>query len=396
MLWSRLVMLLLGVWGGPFACTAVAAEQPVSSFSTDGRNVYRLATAELDRRSDARETVGSTYDGRVCAFDAGGKHLWDASVGGFVFDLASGDLDGDGDDEILAACADGHVYALDADGQLLWKQDLGAPVWQVTVARVAGHTRVALAGGISRKVFAFAADGTRVGETRGPAINGAVRLMRAGDFDGDGTDEVAVLPVRGQAKDLVFLDVPGLAPRKERITFEMVPWDASSAESKKVGERFRSGKRPWTTKSLLTANGIAGDLDGDGAHELIFNPGVYSLKGGLRQTVKFPEPFKVPSYDQFYKMRMVAAGDLTDAPGAEIVLLEGCEVRLLDNQGNLLGAAAAPLGFTDVIYVPGSPRGHVLLGSSPNGDDNVYRLRFDAGWEKSLMARASTPVGKRV
>ena len=83
-------------------------------------------------------------------------------------------------------------------------------------------------------------------------------------------------------------------------------------------------------------------------------------------------------------MRMVAAGDLTDAPGAEIVLLEGCEIRLLDSHGKVLGAATAPFGFTDVTYVPGLPRGHVLLGSSPNGDDNVYRLQFDAGWEEGL------------
>ncbi len=386
MLWSRLVMLLTAVWGVPLACSAVAAEQPVSSFSTGGRNVYRLATAELDRRSDARAIVGSTYAGRVCAFDAGGKHLWDASVGGFVFDLACGDLDGDGADEILAACADGHVYALDAGGQPLWKQDLGAPVWQVTTARGAGRTRVALAGGISRKVFALAADGTRVGETRGAAISGAVRLLRAGDFDGDGSDEAAVLPVRGQAKDVVFLTVPGLVPRQERVTFETVPWGASSAEAKQRGERFRSGQQPWTSKSLLTANGVVGDLDGDGAGELIFNPGAYSLHGGLRQTAAFPEPFKVPSYDRFYKMRMLAAGDLTDAPGAEIVLLEGCEIRLLDSRGNRLGAASAPQGFTDVVYVPGSPHGHVLLGSSPNGDDNVVRVRFNEGWEAGLAA----------
>ena len=118
--------------------------------------------------------------------------------------------------------------------------------------------------------------------------------------------------------------------------------------------------------------------------ELLFNPGAYSLQGGARLTVEFPEAFKAPNYDQHYNMRMVAAGDLTNAQGAEIVLLEGCEIRLLDCRGQTLGAAAAPFGFTDVIYVPGSPRGHVLLGSSPNGDDNVYRLRFDAGWEDAI------------
>ncbi len=381
--WMRLATL---TWLVSRAIVLIAAESPVSQFSTGDHNIYRLASAELDGRPDAREVVGSTYDDRVCVFDADGEHLWDVSVGGFVFDLTAGDLDDDGIDEILAACADGHVYAISSSGTLLWKRDLGAPVWQVTTARTKGNTRVALAGGISRQIVAFSADGKRVGESRGWAINGVVRMMRAGDFDGDGKDEVAVLPLRGQAKDVVFLDIPALTPRKERISFQMKPWDDASPEAHKAGEQFRSGKQPWNAQGLRTANGRTGDLDGDGAEELIFNPGAYSLKGGLRQTVEFPEAFKVPSYDRFYKMRMVAAGDLTDAPGAEIVLLEGCEIRLLDSRGKTLGAASAPFGFTDVVYVPGTPRGHVLLGSSPNGDDNVYRLCFDRGWDDALAA----------
>ena len=378
------------------AMTLVAAAQPISSFSTSGRNIYRLATAELDNRQDTREIVGSTYDGRVCAFDNTGRHLWDVPVGGFVFDLASGDLDGDGTEEILAAGADGHVCAIGAGGKLLWKQDLGAPVWQVATAKVDGHARVALAGGVSRKVLAFSADGRQVAASRAAAINGVVRLMRAGDFDGDGNDEVAVLPVRGQAKDLVFLDAASLKPRKERIASEVIPWNPTSVQAKTMGKQFRSGKRPWTGRTLLTANGIASDLDDDGVQELVFSPGVYSLKGGLRQTVAFPEPFKVPSYDRYYKMRSCAAGDLTTAPGAEIVLLEGCEIRLLDSQGKLLGSAAAPFSFTDVIYVPGSPRGQVLLGSSPNGDDNLYRLRFDPGWEAALKSLSRRGLMARI
>ncbi len=281
------------------APSPIAAAPLVEPLPTNGRNIYRLASAELNGQTDAREIVGSTYDDRVCAFDSGGTHLWDATVGGFVFDLAAGDLDGDGTDEILAACADGYVYALGAGGQLRWKQDLGAPVWQVATARGDGKMRVAVAGGIGRQVCVFSANGQRLGESHAGTVTGAVRLLRAGDFDGDGIDEVAVLPVRGQAKDLVFLELPGLAPRKERIALEMVPWDASSPEGRKVGERFRAGKQPWNAQCLRTANGVAGDLDGDGAQELIFNPGAYSLKGGLRQTVEFPEPFKVPSYDQF-------------------------------------------------------------------------------------------------
>lgn len=365
---------------------AVCASAAIEVLPTGGRNVYRLATAELDGRADAREIIGSTYDNRVCAFDARGKHLWDAPLGGFVFDVAAGDLNGDRRDEILAACADGFAYAFGADGKLLWKHDLGAPVWQVAIAHLDGKTRAALAGGVSRRVFAFAPDGRPVGDARAGAVSGAVRLLRAGDFDGDGADEVAVLPVRGQAQDLVFMKGQGLAQMKERIAFEKVPWDSSSPEAKKAGEKFRKGKQTWTAKSLLTANGTAADLDGDGATELVYNPGAYSLKGGLRQVAALPDALKAASYDQHYRMRMVAAGDLTDDPGAEIAILEGPEIRLYDSGGRQLGAATAPFGFTDIIFVPGSPRGHALLGSSPNGDDNIYRLRFDPGWEKEVAA----------
>jgi hypothetical protein len=295
--------------------------------------------------------------------------------------LAAGDLDGDGTDEILAACADGYVHAIGANGKLRWKQDLRAPVWQVATARGDGKLRVAVAGGISRQVCVSSADGQRLDESRAGAVSGVVRLLRAGDFDGEGTDEVAVLPVRGQAKDLVFLELPGLAPRKERIALELVPGDASSAEGRKANERFRAGQQPWNAQSLRTANGVAADLDGDGALELVFNPGVYSLKGGLRPTVEFPEPFKAPSYDQFYKMRVVAVGDLTACPGAETVLLEGCEIRLFDNRGKPLGAAAAPQGVSGqrisatLATKPASSRRSCLLGGGGRVPDPVWRFR---------------------
>ena len=65
---------------------------------TDGRNVYRLTAAELDGDTGAKEIIGSTYDNRVCAFSNAGKLVWEVTVGGFVFDLAAGDVDGDGRD----------------------------------------------------------------------------------------------------------------------------------------------------------------------------------------------------------------------------------------------------------------------------------------------------------
>jgi len=369
------------------------ARAQVEILPTEGRNVYRLAVGRLDAENRRRQIVGATWDQRVCAFSEEGKHRWDAALGGFVFDLAAGELDGDGRDEIAAAAADGFVYLLSADGVLRWRYDLGAPVWQVGIARLDGKTPVVLAGGVSRQVVVLTSEGS---QDRSVEVNGAVRLMRAGDFDGDGRDEVAVLPVRGQAQDMLFLEGPSLVRGKQRIATVRKPWDSHSKEAKEWGDRFRTGQRLWTGSELKSANGAVGDLDGDGAAELVYPPGAYTLRGGLRQTVALPAKFKTASYDYFYNMRLPAAGDLTDAPGHEIVLVEGPQVRLYGSRGEPLGGAVAPLGFTDAVYLPGTPRGTVILGSSPNGDDNLYRLRFGPGWQKALEGLQRQGVMARI
>lgn len=371
-----------------------AALAGLETIPTGARNVYRLAVADGGRR-----IAGSTYDDRLCAFSAEGTHLWDASTGGFVFDLAAGDLDGDGRDEIVAAVADGAVAVYAPDGKPRWRHATGAPVYQVAVARLDGRTPVVLACGVTRQLLALSADGRALAAAK---LEGAGRMMRAGDFDGDGADEVAVLPIRGQAKDLRFFKGPNLLRLEAVVPTAGIPWDPVARRSKDSGEDFRKGRRTWTGRSLKKANGTAADLDGDGAAELIDSRGAYTLKGGLRELCSLPDEFKAASYDHYYRMRLLAAGDLAPAPGAEIVVLEGPEVRLYSVQGKELGRALAPQGFTDVAFVPGAPRGSVILGSSPNGDDNLYRLTFDAGWEKSLaglsrrgaMARIGTSLAQ--
>lgn len=344
----------------------------VKQISTEGRNIYRLAIAKADREGNAYRIVGSTYDDRVSAFDADGKHLWDHQVGGFIFDLACGDLDGDGVDEIAAASADGQVYVFDATGTLLWQFGAifkGAPVWQVSIARLDGKTGVVVAGGVSRDVVCLSATGAQLATAE---VRGSIRMLRTGDFDGDGADEVAVLPVRGQAQAMVFFKGNSL-----KLSALEIPSD------KKFG-------------SLGKANGTVGDLDGDGRAELVYQPGAFSVRDGFQQVVSFPPRFQVGSYDRHYNMRLLAVGNLTDEPGAEVVLLEGAEIRLLSSEGKMLGRAVASLGFTDVVYVPGDLHGSVLLGSSPNGDDSLYHLRFDSGWEKGIEGLRSNGAMARI
>lgn len=347
------------------ALAAVGASARVDVFPTHGRHVYRLAIAHSKDGPDSALIIGSTYDNRVCAFSGEGLHLWDASVGGFVFDLATGDLDGDGSDEIASAGADGMVTVFDRAGRKLWSADLQAPVYQVCIARLDGTTAAVLAGGISRGIVAFSPDGRRLATA---GTDGMIRVLRAGDFDGDGADEVAALVIRGNKQDVQFLEGPHLARMGEGLTL-----------GTHVGDPLLS---------LRSANGLAADLDGDGTDAFIFTPALYKLDAGKWKATALPNRFPQSSYSTHYTMRLFAQGDLHPLQGRELVLVEGPVLRILDSAAREIGGATAPIGFTAAAVLPGSPFGSVILGSSPNGDDSLYRLTLDDGWEKSLASLA--------
>ncbi len=329
----------------------------VETMPTDGRTVYRLGLAQV---AGARLIVGSTYDNRLCAWDEAGRHRWDASLGGFGYDVVCADLDGDGTDEILVAGADGGITCISAAGRERWRHVLAAPVLQVTVARLDGKTPVVIAGGVSRELVVLAASGAvvRTVALDSATTTGSVRVLRAGDFDGDRRDEVALLTVRGRrAGEVVFVKGEEMKPLPMRVAVD----------------------------DLDRANTLAVDLEGDGRSELLTGERAVGLtEGKARVLFELPPAPQPLSYDHSYRMRNVAVGNFTGGPGLEIVTVDGPEVILHDAAGKVIAAAHGPLGFTDVVLLPGSPHSSVILGSGTGGDDNLYRVRFDADWKAQL------------
>jgi len=209
-----------------------------------------LAVGDIDGDGDYELVAASEEDGEVYAFHVeSGKPVdgdWPAAVGGWYGYIAAGpvlaDLDGDGDSELLVAldlessATDG-LIALRADGSYLWARRYTAsgPMSAADMDRD-GDVEIALTGlgpGLSR-VYTFILDnnGQQVARWRGGSPKGTAFA----DLDGDGKTE------------LVFC-----------------------TETEVTAVRA-DGSTVWKTKtsdSLDTGGGLCvGDLDGDGLSEV--------------------------------------------------------------------------------------------------------------------------------
>ena len=93
-----------------FICSFLdARENPYISISGSAR---QLAVGDAD--GDGRnELFYATFQGQVgCVNPRNGQHLWQTLLSGFPFDLKTADLDADGTPEVLVASSDGALYVI--------------------------------------------------------------------------------------------------------------------------------------------------------------------------------------------------------------------------------------------------------------------------------------------
>ncbi|WP_172665849.1 PQQ-binding-like beta-propeller repeat protein [Flammeovirga sp. OC4] len=131
----------------------------ITSIET-GYTITLVRTAVIKSKT---HIVANSYEGTVMLYTFEGKQKWKNKLSGFAnHDVWCGDLNNDGNDEILAANADGYLYCLDEKGKLKWKFRSGeTPLISVTVVDGTSGRFIAT-GGMDKNVYYLSTKGEKL------------------------------------------------------------------------------------------------------------------------------------------------------------------------------------------------------------------------------------------
>ena len=288
-------------------------------------SAWQLAVGDAD--GDGRnELFYATFQGQLgCVDPRNGRHLWQTPLGGFPFDLEVADLDGDGTPEVLVACSDGALNVFSANGKSLWTfRPNSAAMNQVVICRAEGKRQI-VCGGFGRMIHLLTPSGKEVAQYD---FGRTVHQLAAVDMDGDERDEVLAIAYKRKKAESLAIDGDSIRSLGQRP----LP-DISSPRS----------RMPY----LVPYSTAVGDLDGDGRVEIVCgtNYGGGSRVAVIDNSVELKwvsQPWRGLRTTGFERqdmfcMTLVATGDVSaKSPGHEVVAVTQGGVGVYSAAGELL------------------------------------------------------------
>ncbi|RKR12144.1 PQQ enzyme-like repeat protein [Maribacter vaceletii] len=333
-------------------CLFLAFLVKAQDFVTEGNGLRNGVSAIVNGESIL---YLSELDGCLSAYTTGGKKLWSnkTEIPAVMFEIIAADINGDDNQDVIAASGDGNIYAYDASGELLWKFNPEHKVRFNEVAVVKNRGKIQIfAGGNDYKLYELNANGKLVSETK---INGVVRKIESGNFIKKGEQSLFVMTY---------------AHDKFRWEFMGIVNPESKEVIREVSIREKSLKD--LTKTMVTDISIA-DVNKDGKDDILFF-GDISWKGffvGLDGDFNVLVNFKA---DNKGTQRYAHAQGTSLLPYRdEIVFRVGSILYTCDLQGNLIhkiGKRYKSATYSDLVLDSKNDKLYAI-GSLGGGND-VY------------------------
>ncbi len=156
--------------------------------------VWDLAAGDINGDGES-ELVAGSQDKNAYLLASGGDLLWRYAARAAIYTVALADLEGDGQGEVIAGSDDNNIYALSSDGRLLWRYTTGSRVTEVSAQDLDGDgSQEILAGSWDGYLYLLGGDG----ELRWRrAVGGGVTSIRVADLQSDGREEIIIASEEG-------------------------------------------------------------------------------------------------------------------------------------------------------------------------------------------------------
>lgn len=411
-------MLSIGLQS--FAQTDQSAFQP---YNTQGENLIHVATADFDGVGAKDYVVAMNLQGKVIAYQrpdlitspTADNKLWEYSAGlpsMAIRILAEDIISSSAGDEVLLPGTDGHLRVLSATGQLLYDKVISTgALYAVTVGKNNKGETIIVTSGVDGVIHILDDEINEITTVRPKTnstanVSGLIRHVLAGDFNGDGADEVAIFINRKNFQGSCFIDLIDLS------TFSRPAyWNGETA----FIEDDTTPNLGFTDKQLP----FAYDMDKDGNDEIVAHWGVFHPENGT-STKKFStmlsdnEKIKLSDYQNFaqqflidnhgfksgdkekltntgkYLMQHGLPGDFDNDGEAELFTLYGDDLFLSDYNSSTKTLdistytwAHTEYHFSSIALLQDRNGGHdkIVLSGPINGDDHFYVVDVtDSNW----------------
>jgi hypothetical protein len=265
--------------------TGTKAFQP---YNTLGNNMMHITTADFDGVGAKDYVVGLTVLGKVIAFQrpdlindpSVDNRLWEfqppTSMGIRIF--AEDVFENSPGDEVILPGTDGHLRILSSTGELLLDKTVSTgALYTAAIAKGINGQLIIATSGVDGLIYFLNTSGEQLASVRpktekSAGVAGLVRHLVAGDFDGNGVDEIVSFVNYKSFEGNNFIDITDLANYQRPAYWNGV----TSANEDDVVPGLG-----FTDKQLPHAY----DMDGDGDDEVVGHWGVFHPEDGPRTQV---------------------------------------------------------------------------------------------------------------